>query len=158
MSIFLSCWIRTQSNRMFHKREISIDSETGTAPSTLREQKPVQKKCSLKFKFKPDLLPSFIEILYMRWEGGNIFANPPAKWVSPLNIVEYLKVMRPCSVILYLFALKAITLNLVGKSYQQTGWMSATMEAECNPGTLSLPCSFNVKKCSCFSDPIKILG
>lgn len=37
----------------------------------------------------PDLLPSFIEILYMRGEESNIFANPAAKWVPPLNIVEY---------------------------------------------------------------------
>lgn len=74
-------------------------------------------KSSHKFEFKPDLLLHFIETLYTRREESNIFANPPAKWVSPLNIVEYPGVMGPCFVILYLFASKAITVNLVGKSY-----------------------------------------
>lgn len=73
---------------------------------------------SHKFEFNHDLLPLFIEILYMRREESNIFANPPAKWVSPpLNIVESLRVMGPCFVILYLFASKAIAVNRAGKSY-----------------------------------------
>lgn len=54
----------------------------------------------------------------MRREESYIFANPPAKWVSPpLNIADCPGVTGPCFVILYLFASKAITVNLAGKSY-----------------------------------------
>lgn len=91
-------------------------------------------------------------------EWSNIFANPPAKWLPPLNIVEYPGVTGAtcCHIIPLCLKSHHSKSGTPGKVVLKGGGgRLPRTEVECSPGTRTGRRSLNVKRCSCSSGPRK---